>query len=87
MNHLSRLTEHALTEAKSLGQEIIAVTVVLQTGDDGDRWADDFVQQWARWDPGVPLRVLRTDYASVVEPIVEFIDQVRASIPTTRSSC
>ncbi len=81
MSHLSRLTEHALTEAKSLGQETIAVTVVLQTGEDGDRWADDFVQQWARWDPGVPLRVLRTDYASVVEPTVEFIDQVRAKHP------
>ena len=81
MAHLSRLTEHALTEAKSLGQETIAVTVVLQTGEDGDRWADDFVQQWARWDPGVPLRVLRTDYASVVEPTVEFIDQVRAKHP------
>ena len=81
MAHLSRLTEHALTEAKSLGQETIAVTVVLQTGEDGDRWADDFVQQWDRWDPGVPLRVLRTDYASVVEPTVEFIDQVRAKHP------
>ncbi len=81
MNHLSRLTAHALTEAKSLGQETIAVTVVLQTGEAGDQWTDDFVAQWARWDPGVPLRVLRTDYASVVEPTVEFIDQVRAEHP------
>ncbi len=81
VNRLSRLTAHALTEAKSLGQETIAVTVVLETGDAGDQWANTLVDQWASWDPGVPLRVLRTDYASVVEPTVEFIDQVRANHP------
>ena len=81
VNRLSRLTAHALTEAKSLGQEVVAVTVVLETGDDGDRWAQTLVDQWSDWDPGVPLRVLRTDYASVVEPTVEFIDAVRADHP------
>ena len=34
-------------------------------------------RQWARWDPGVPLRVLHTEYASVAEPIVAFIDRLR----------
>ena len=29
-------------------------------------------------EPGVPLQVLHTDYASVVEPIVAFIDELRA---------
>jgi amino acid transporter len=81
VNRLSRLTEHALSEAKSLAQETIAVTVVLETGEAGDRWAEDLVDQWALWDPGVPLRVLRTDYASMVEPIVEFIDAVAAEHP------
>jgi hypothetical protein len=32
---------------------------------------------WIRWGPGVPLRVLRTEYASVVRPIVAFIDDLR----------
>ena len=35
MNRISRLTEHALCEAESLGQEVIAVTVVLAGGDEG----------------------------------------------------
>ena len=78
---MSRLTEHALAEALSLGQEVIAVTVVLQTGDEADRYADSLRRQWRRWDPGVPLRVLHTDYASIVQPIVEFIDEVRADHP------
>ena len=45
---------------------------------DGDARARTLEQEWATWDPGVPLRVLHTDYASVVEPIVSFIDELRA---------
>ena len=36
-------------------------------------------RRWAAWDPGVPLRVLPTEYASVVEPIVALIDEERTS--------
>jgi hypothetical protein len=35
-------------------------------------------QEWATWDPGVPLRVLHTDYASVVDPLIAYIDERRA---------
>ena len=38
---------------------------------------DSLRSQWARWDPGVPLRVLHTEYASVAGPIVAFIDELR----------
>ena len=81
VNRISRLTEHALTEAESLGQEVIAVTVVLRTGDDAVHWVDSVQHDWRQWDPGVPLRLLRTDYASVIEPIVRFIDGTRAEHP------
>ena len=33
--------------------------------------------QWDRWNPGVPLRVLHTQYASIAEPVVTFIDKLR----------
>jgi hypothetical protein len=81
VNRLSRLTEHAISEAESLGQETIAVTVVLRTGDDAARWADTLQRQWRRWDCGVPLKVLHTEYASVVDPIVTFIDRVKEDHP------
>ena len=32
---------------------------------------------WADWDPGAPLRILHTEFASVVQPIVAFIDAAR----------
>ena len=35
VNRISRLTEHALSEAESLGQEVIAVTVILEGADEG----------------------------------------------------
>ena len=36
---------------------------------------------WERWNCGIPLKLLHTDYASVVQPIVAFIDQLRADHP------
>jgi len=77
VNSVSRLTEHALAEAESLGQEVIAVTVVLDTGESATRHVDSLQQHWSKWDPGVTLNVLQTDYASIVEPIVTFIDEIR----------
>ena len=74
---VSRLTERALEEALSLGQEVIAVYVLLASGDEAEQEECELEREWAQWDPGVPLRVLRTDYASIVEPLVAFIDSER----------
>ena len=81
VNRLSRLTGHALTEALSMGQEVKAVTVVLQGGDEGDRYINTLREEWRKWDPGVALHVVHNEYASVVQPIVEFIDDVRRRNP------
>ena len=90
---VSRLTAQAIAEAESLGQEVIAVTVAfddegdegLPAGRLGERGGAlghgtrivELEREWRRWDPGVPLQVLHTPYASVVRPIVEFIDDLR----------
>jgi amino acid transporter len=74
---VSRLTRHAISEALSLGQEVIAVSVVVDQGEDSQRAAEALEREWSVWDPGVPLRILHTDYASVVRPIVAFIDEAR----------
>ena len=74
---VSRLTRYAVSEALSLGQEVIAVSVVFDQDDDGELGARDLEREWAEWNPGVPLRILRTDFASVVQPIIAFIDGAR----------
>ncbi|HEY2579624.1 MAG TPA: APC family permease [Streptosporangiaceae bacterium] len=73
---VSRLTRYAVSEALSLGQHVTAVRVVLEQGDSGDEDARRIELEWAAWDPGVPLHVLRTEFTSVVEPIVGYIDEV-----------
>jgi hypothetical protein len=75
---VSRLTVYALSEALSLGSEVIAVTVAVEGGDEGAAQGSALQAEWAKWDPGVPLRVLQAEYSSVVEPITSFIDELRA---------
>jgi amino acid transporter len=81
VTNVSRLTAHAISEALSLGQEVIAVSVFIDHDDDdreeGRADADALVREWAAWNPGVELRILHTEFASVVEPIVAFIDEAR----------
>ena len=74
---VSRLTEHALSEALSLGDEVVAVTVVFD-GESGEGPRFDVEDQWRRWRPGVDLHVLHTEYASVVDPILGFVDELRS---------
>ncbi len=81
INRVSRLAEHALSEALSLGQEVIAVTVALRSGDEAARDIERLRRRWRTWDPGVALKVLHTDYSSVVGPIVAFIDELREEHP------
>jgi len=74
---ISQLTTRALGEALCLGRDVIAVTVAF--ADDPDDRGEKLRRRWEKWDPGVPLRVLHTDYASVARPVVAFIDEQRAT--------
>jgi amino acid transporter len=77
VTNVSRLTRLALSEAISLGDEVLAVTVV---SDGVEAGLPDFhvEQVWEEWSPGVPLKVLHTDYASIVQPILDLVDELRA---------
>jgi amino acid transporter len=77
VNSVSRLTQHALSEAVSLGDRVIAVTVIFD-GIDPGRPRTEIEEQWEVWNPGVPLRVLHTDFASIVRPIMGLVDELRA---------
>jgi amino acid transporter len=75
VTNVSRLTHHALSEALSLSSQVIAVTVVFD-GEPVGLPEADVERRWREWDPGVELRVLHTDYASVVRPIVRLVDEL-----------
>jgi amino acid transporter len=83
VTEVSRLAQYGISTALSISSQVLAVTVVhddaaAQDGAsrDGGR-ASELRKQWARWNPGVPLRVLRTEYASVAGPIVAFVEELQ----------
>ena len=73
---LSSLTSRAIGEALSMSDEVLAVHVAVEYSEEAEPHLDELQRMWRKWHPGVRLRILRTEYASVVNPIVELIDQL-----------
>lgn len=65
---LSRLTQHAISEATSFGTEVLAVTVQFADEDPSDLQA-----AWQQWNPGVELQTVRSEYHSLARPITRFV--------------
>ncbi|MFF2125208.1 APC family permease [Streptomyces olivochromogenes] len=70
VGEVSRLTQHALSAARALGHEVVAVAV----------HADPVKvralrESWDRWNPGVRLDVVDSPQRSLVEPIVEYVQR------------
>src|SRR5262249_61924507 len=78
---VSRLAQYAIGEALSISEHVIAVSVVLEDADGRTGRGRELEERWARWNPGVPLHVLYTEYASVAEPLVAFTAHHRGQHP------
>jgi hypothetical protein len=74
---VSRLITYVLSEALSLSDQVVAVTVVIGEGEERETRCRELEQAWKAWGPGVPLHILTTDYASIVAPFIAFIDELR----------
>jgi amino acid transporter len=74
---MSRLTAAGISAALSLGDEVVAVTVVFA---DPEAEAADvsFRQRWEEWHPNVPLITLSSVRRSITRPIVEYLGQLEA---------
>jgi amino acid transporter len=68
---VTRLTSFVISEALSMGDDVIALAVTF--ADEVDREAE-LERAWAAWDPGVRLVTLRSQYHSVARPIVRFLN-------------
>ena len=74
---MTRLTGEGISAALSLGEDVIAVTVVFTDGDDAP--ADvSFRDAWQRWRPEVPLVTLRSARRSLAKPIVSYLREIEA---------
>jgi amino acid transporter len=74
---VSRLAQFAISEALSISHQVIAVSVVTDASSQDPKRASRLEEQWAQWNPGPPLQILHTEYASVAGPIVAFLDRLR----------
>ncbi|WP_329320523.1 APC family permease [Streptomyces sp. NBC_01262] len=70
IGEVSKLAQHALTAALALGDEVVAVAVHA----DPDK-ARILRETWDRWNPGVRLDIIDSPHRSLVEPVVEYVQQ------------
>jgi hypothetical protein len=70
---VSKLTEHALSAARSLADDVVAVSVWPDAGQ-----CSRFRAAWDRWDPGVRLETLVSPHRSLVHPMVGYVRQAAA---------
>ncbi|MFD5074170.1 APC family permease [Streptomyces sp. NPDC058371] len=68
VGEVSKPTHHALTAARSLGREVVAVAVHADPVK-----ARALEVSWERWDPGVRLDVIDSPQRSLVQPIVDYV--------------
>ncbi|HUZ40738.1 MAG TPA: APC family permease [Acidimicrobiales bacterium] len=78
VSNISELTRFAVSEALSLSTDVIAVSVATEPADGEPSYSEELQREWSQWNPGPPLEILHTQFASIVDPIVAFIDQERA---------
>lgn len=89
---LSRLTAEGISAALSLGDDVLAVTVVFtdpdagadDPHDNGDSGTGDaapdvaFREEWQAWRPEVPLLTLHSARRSIAKPLVSYLREVEA---------
>ncbi|MFD9512360.1 APC family permease [Streptomyces mirabilis] len=68
VGEVSRLTQHALSAARALGHEVVAVAVHADPSK-----VRALRESWDRWNPGVRLDVVDSPQRSLVEPIVDYV--------------
>ncbi|MFF7596468.1 APC family permease [Streptomyces mirabilis] len=68
VGEVSRLTQHALSAARALGHEVVAVAVHADPAK-----VRTLRESWDRWNPGVRLDVVDSPQRSLVEPIVAYV--------------
>jgi amino acid transporter len=68
---MQRAVVEALDYAKTLSPDARAVYVNIDPGE-----TERLRTQWAQWGEGVPLVVLDSPYRSLMEPLLEYIEQV-----------
>jgi amino acid transporter len=71
-----RSVVEALEYAKTLSPDVRAVYVNIDTAS-----TEQVKREWSKWGEGVPLVILESPYRSLMEPMLEYIDQMSQRRP------
>lgn len=63
----------AVAFARSISDDVTAVHVELEPGS-----AERMLEKWQRWWPDVPLVIVPSPYRSIVQPLLDFLDETDA---------
>ncbi|MYV39090.1 amino acid permease [Streptomyces sp. SID1328] len=74
VGEVSKLTQHALTAARALGDEVVAVAV-----HSDPKRVRSLEESWARWSPGVRLDIIDSPQRSLVQPVVDYVQRAAES--------
>ena len=74
---IQRAVVKALRYARSLGADVRAVYVALDPAS-----TNALRGQWDRWGQGVALAVLESPYRSLLDPLLEYIEQIQREDPS-----
>lgn len=66
---ISKVVAQSISYAKGISDDIVAVTV-----DFDDEHAGQMREKWEKWNPNVPLIILRSPYRTVIAPLLKYID-------------
>ncbi|MFI8363440.1 APC family permease [Streptomyces sp. NPDC085612] len=77
---LSRLTCQALTAARSLGDEVLAVTVTHPAAEDRQA-AEALRRDWELWKPGIELIELTSETRSLGRPVSAYVRRLAQTRP------
>ncbi|MFB6619540.1 APC family permease [Streptomyces sp. NPDC085524] len=80
---LSRLTSQALTAARSLGDEVLAVTVTHPAPEDR-QVAEALRRDWELWKPGVELVELSPEARSLGRPLSAYVRKLAQAHPDSQ---
>ncbi|MFE6752425.1 APC family permease [Streptomyces sp. NPDC057684] len=80
---LSKLTCKALTAARSLGDEVLAITVTHPAPEDR-REAEALHRDWELWNPGVDLVELSSPTRALGRPVSAYVRELSATRPDSQ---
>ncbi|WP_328314357.1 APC family permease [Streptomyces sp. NBC_00442] len=80
---LSRLTCQALTAARSLGDEVVAVTITHSAPEDRQA-AEALRRDWELWKPGVELTEIASESRSLGRPMSAYVRELTRTHPNAQ---